>query len=155
MGYYVKLHESTVVIPKENLEEAYKCMCRLNVNYHDIKRGGSFRGDKWFSWMDDNYPETCETFLDIIDALGFGYETTSDGNVRISYYDNKAGQEDLFFRSIAHLIPGEESCMFWVGEDGDRWVWLFTGGKMFIVKRNETNEFMPDFSNEQKSIDNG
>jgi len=158
MGYYVKLHDSTVVIPKENLEEAYECMCRLNTTHHDVKRGGSWdQGklvEKWFSWMDENYPETCLNFLEIIEALGFNYEGMSNGDIKIVFYDSKTGQEDIFFRSIAHLFKDEESCMFWIGEDGDRWIWLFSGGKMFIVTQKDTKEFMPDFSNNIKSIGN-
>jgi len=151
MGYYVKLHESTVVIPKENLEEAYNCMCRLNTTHHDIKRGGNGRDAKWFSWMDDNYPETCANTEEIFEDLGFEHSVNEDG-MTFTDYDNKTGQEELFFRSIAHLIK-DETYMLWLGEDGDRWAWLFVDGKMYHATQKKTEEFMPDFYNELKSVE--
>lgn len=143
MGYYVNLQESTVQLAKENLDEAFRCFHALETNYDHLKHGGS-RTEKWFSWMND-WTEDCKNAIDVFERLGFDI-IVHDGFIEFDSYDNKTGQEDLFFRAIAHLIP-DESVMFWVGEDNHRWVWLFDGGKMFIVKRDKTEEFMPDFHN--------
>lgn len=64
MGYYVRTTYSSAFIPKENLDKAYEAMCALNTTHDHEKRGGSWSAGeqqkKWFSWMDENYPETCE-----------------------------------------------------------------------------------------------
>lgn len=74
--------------------------------------------------MDENYPETCANAQEILTELGFETEFDEAGNLLITEYDSKEGQEDLFFQSIAHLIPSE-SYMLWIGEDGEKYAWIF------------------------------
>lgn len=154
MGYYVNLVESTVVLSKSNLDEMFRCFHRLEVNYDHMKRGCGYNNgqvyEKWFSWMND-WTKECEDAVDVVNRLGFVlYEY--DDHWKVSDYDNKMGQEDLFFRSIAHLV-NDGSYMCWEGEDEEKWGWVFEDGKMFIVRPEGTEEFMPDFSNpEVKSI---
>lgn len=138
MGYYVRLEDNNVLIPRSKLEDAYQAMCRLNETHNKEKRGGSWVGGKetkHFSWMDANYPETCPSALDIIEALGFGTELDTEG-ITIQGYDNKTGSEDLFFESIAPFIEKQFEShekypfMEWTGEEGARWRWIFKDGKM-------------------------
>ena len=152
MGYYVNLKESTAILPYECLIEAYNCFLALETNYDHMKNGGG-GGIKWFSWMND-WTDECKTAAETLDCLGFHLVET-DGGYLISEYDQKEGQADIFFRSISHLLS--DSYMFWIGEDGERWAWVFEDGKMFIVKPNSTEEFMPDFNNPQtpKAIEHG
>ena len=130
MGYNVSLDRSTAVIKKENLQEAYKLMCDLNKD-DSLKGGGSYgpgsKREYWFSWMDANYPDKCKTAEEVLEELGFGCNTDEEGNLLIEYYDNKTGQEDLFFKAMGHLVEGE---MEWRGEDGAVWKWLFSGDGM-------------------------
>ena len=109
MGYYTKITDSTLTIPADNLEPAYQAMCKLNWN-NSIKNGGRYpknpdaddsapRDDKWFSWMDWNYHETCSDAKSILEALGFETELTDDGLV-IFGYDSKTGNEDVFIRDF-------------------------------------------------------
>ena len=130
MGYYVTLDNSTAVIKKENQDEAYKILCDLNKE-DDLKRGGSFCGgkktEKWFSWMDADYPEKCKDVIEIIEELGFDGEVDDEGDFHINYYDNKTGQEKLFFERIGHLVEGE---MEWSGEDGHHFKWTFDDGEL-------------------------
>lgn len=130
MGYYVTLNNSTAVIRKENQDEAYKILCDLNKE-DDLKRGGSWSGgkytEKWFSWMDSNYPEKCKDVVDIIQELGFNGNVDDEGDFYIYGYDNKTGQEQLFFERIAHLVEGE---MEWTGEDGYHFKWVFEDGEL-------------------------
>lgn len=126
MGYYVQISESTAKIPKENLTEAYNAMCALNTTHDHAKRGGSWSGGKqserWFSWMDSNYPETCADAKAILEQLGFETYYNDNGDLVIDYYDNKTGQEDLFMESISKLATGYIS---WKGEDGSKWKTTF------------------------------
>lgn len=140
MGYYVNISESSIFIKKENFELCYEAMCALN-NDNDIKRGGAFGKDiqyvennewdqnKWFSWMDWNYPETCKTFVDILDALGFEYNLDEEGNLVYLTYSSKIGQEDLFFKAIAPFI-NKGSYVNWMGEDNLMWQWYFDGKEL-------------------------
>ena len=126
MGYYIRLEESTAVLPKKHQAEAYRRMCALNDN-DDLKQGGSWsdgQEEKWFSWMDPNYPDTCADAKAILTDLGFWFPDLSDKSDDLVFedYDSKAGQEDLFIFTIGNLMTGY---MVWSGEDGDKWRWEF------------------------------
>jgi len=124
MGYYVRLEESTAVLPKKHQAEAYRRMCALN-DYDERKQGGSWsdgQEEKWFSWMDPNYPDTCADAKAILADLGFWFDENEDGDLLFTDYDSKAGQEDLFIFTIGNLMTGY---MVWCGEDGDKWRWEF------------------------------
>lgn len=133
MGYYVTITDSNVYIPADSLDEAYERMCALNTTHDHLKSGGSYSGGKqharWFSWMSENYPAECSNVGEILDMLGFETSHMSDGSLSIDYYDNKTGQESLFFEAIADLIP-EGSIIDWRGEDGEIVRWYFDGQTM-------------------------
>lgn len=128
MGYYVQIKHSTAVIPREALRNAYLKMCALDVTHDHHKRGGSWNGgqqtEKWFSWMDANYVETCKSAKDILEMLGFETQYNSRGDLLIESYDNKTGQEDLFLEAIKYDASG---VIEWVGEDGDCYTTQFLG----------------------------
>lgn len=128
MGYYVNIVESTARVPAQNLARVYEIMCSLNETHDHEKRGGSYSGgkqtEKWFSWMDANYPETCEDAQAIFEMLGFETEYNSAGDLLLTGYDNKMGQEDLFLEAIENYVIGEIS---WEGENGEDWTTKFFG----------------------------
>lgn len=128
MGYYVQITKSTAVIPKANLQRAYEKMCALNVTHHNQKHGGSYKGgekcESWFSWMDANYPAKCKDAQAVLDMLGFSTEYNQQGDLLITYYDNKMGQEDLFMEAIKNEAVGK---IHWRGEEGDAWTTEFFG----------------------------
>lgn len=130
MGYYVEVVDSNWVIPKKNLDDAYKSMCDLNWR-NDLKSGGRYpadeslddsqpRPDKWFSWMEWNYHETCKDAKEVLDHVGFDTFYTDKGDLAIVYYDNKTGAEELFLATIAPYSE-DGSCIVWRGEDGSVW----------------------------------
>jgi hypothetical protein len=131
MGYYVHIEDSNCMLPHKHASLAYWRMCDLNKHDH-LKRGGSSTGEKWFSWMDANYPETCKTALDVLVELGFDVEAQDDGFV-IYGYDNKSGQEELFLGTISDLlrtVQNENSTqnkpfIVWRGEDDMVWKDLY------------------------------
>ena len=135
MGYYVKINSSTATIPAKNRDEVFQIWKDLNKpeNNH-LKKGGSWRDGKqhtwWYSWMPANYDETVESVEDILNELGFeSYLDPFDG-IGIAEYEGKTGQEELFFKSVSHLMTGE---ILWEGEDGSTWVWHL--GKKDTVQR--------------------
>lgn len=128
MGYYVRIVKSTAFVPAKNLDRVYDIMCSLNETHDHEKRGGTWCGGKrtvkCFSWMDENYPETCKDAQAIFNQLGF--ETTYDdvGNLHLVAYDSKMGQEDLFLKSISTNVIGK---IDWIGEEGETWSTVFMG----------------------------
>jgi len=129
MGYYVRANCLPFRMKKKNFDEAYRLMCELN-NLPDSEKRGGGNNERWFSWMDANYPETCADFLAILDALGFHPEFDKlTGDIVDLEYDSKIGQEDLFFRAIGHLVE-PNSFIYWEGEDGEKWRWVFDGKGM-------------------------
>jgi hypothetical protein len=133
MGYYVTLIDSTAAIPADRLDECYKALCALN-DRDNLKRGDAYqagsRTERWFAWMDANYPETCEDAKAVFEALGFECEQDEPTDpLRILSYDDKTGQEELFLSAAAPFMePG--STMEWQGEEGERWLHKFDGTSM-------------------------
>ena len=132
MGYYVN-GNGELRIKKENLGKAHEALMSLQDAPPKAKRGGSSGGDKapryWFSWM----PEDLRTLVDtkaVFAELGFEVNENEDGDLLISCYDNKTGQEDVFFAAAAPFI--EDGEYEWTGEDGIFWLWKFEDGRMFV-----------------------
>lgn len=142
MGYYVNIVESTAKIPAANLQKAYENMCLLNTTHDHVKRGCCWSGgkqtEKFFSWMDENYPETCEDAQAVLEQLGFETEYNEDGDLLITGYDSKTGQEDLFLESITYFTEGT---IEWHGEDGDTWTTEFQGEG--IIEGTVVREALP------------
>ena len=132
MGYYVS-GNGELRIKKENLDKAHDALMALQDAPPKAKRGGSSGGDKaprfWYSWM----PEDLRTLADtkaVFAELGFEVSDNEDGDLLISCYDNKSGQEDVFFAAAAPFIEDDE--YEWTGEDGIFWLWKFEDGRMFV-----------------------
>lgn len=132
MGYYVS-GNGELRIKAENLGKAYEALMALQDAPAKAKRGGSSGGGQeprfWYSWM----PEDLRTLPDtksVFETLGFEVRDDENGDLLISCYDNKTGQEDVFFAAAAPFI--EDGDYEWTGEDSDFWAWEFEGGKMFV-----------------------
>lgn len=144
MGYYVR-GEGEFFLRNNRLDRAYEEMCALNDD-DSLKRGGRYNiedagkpeglrynPNRWFSWMDYNYPETCSDVFAIMRMLGFTILEKENENgcikVRVSY-DDKTGQEELFTEVLArHCTHGE---LYWTGEDGEQWREVFSEGKRIV-----------------------
>lgn len=141
MGYYVTLEESNIFIEKKHFDAIYQKMCDLN-DFHELKRGGGFGmnndpvegdrypRDKWFSWMDYNYPETCSNMFEILQALGFEWTLDKDGNlINLSYYD-KTGNEEYFLQCFAGYTRDGDYLSFRGEENDDYFRFVFHSGAM-------------------------
>lgn len=149
MGYYIGTGDVEIFLDKKHFEDVYKKMCELN-DFHELKRGGSFgantdevEGDryprnKWFSWMEYNYPEIYSDMKSILVALGFEIEYDKDGNlVGLGYYD-KSGNEDYFLSCFAGYVK-DGSYIEWKGEETDDYFrYIFKDGKMIHQKAEMT-----------------
>jgi hypothetical protein len=132
MGYYVN-GNGELRIKAENLGKAYEALMALQDAPDKAKRGGSYSANErryWFSWM----PEDLRTLPDtkaVFAELGFEVDSDENGDLLIRCYDNKTGQEEVFFAAAAPFI--EEGEYEWEGEDGEFWKWSFHDGKMFLL----------------------
>lgn len=134
MGYYVSMHSSDWEITES--PELLAVLKEMPTRYHAIKRGGSSNGESWFSWVNDEEFVNATSCQDIINA--FGFETSeSNGVVSIDGYNNKNGQEDLLLAVLAPFVK-EGSQMEWSGEEGERWLWVVRGGKMWTCQETRT-----------------
>ena len=139
MGYYVS-GNGALRIKSENLGKAYEALMALQDAPPKSKRGGSSGGDKapryWYSWM----PEDLRTLADTTAVFAeLGFETRIEeptGDLIISCYDNKTGQEDVFIAAAAPFI--EDGDYEWTGEDGTFWLWKFEDGRMFVQQGNRS-----------------
>ena len=149
MGYYVDTAEREITINKEQFDNCYKAMCKLNDN-DNVKRGGGWNSTgitsddprpkelnyhpaKWFSWMDANYPAKCKTFVEILEELGFAdlLFDEKNGDLIALVYDSKTGNEYEFFDVIAPFVK-KGSYINWIGEDNSQYQWYFDGEKLII-----------------------
>jgi len=143
MGYYTRITEADIFVSKDDFEYCYEAMCKLN-DRDDLKTGGSwgagisetrpegmnYHPNRWFSWMDANYPETCKNMQAILYALGFeDIKFDADGNMISLWYDNKTGAEDLFLQVIAPYVKAG-GYLNWQGEDGSHYQYSFNGKEM-------------------------
>lgn len=141
MGYYVSTIDNDFFLDKDHFDDVYKKMCELN-DYNDLKRGGSYGSNqdidttdrypknRWFSWMEYNYPEIYKDLFGILQSLGFEYSLDEQGNMNgISYPYNKTGNEEYFLCCFAGFVK-DGSYLEFEGEDYSHWKYVFKNGKM-------------------------
>jgi hypothetical protein len=133
MGYYVTLTDADFLIPKAKEAKAIGALKALNdPKYDQQKQGGTWDGTgksaAWYSWMTADYDQHVKSCAEVFTQLGFEVEETAEG-LRLTGYDNKTGQEDLFLAAVAPYVQ-EDSYLNWRGEDGILYRFQFDGEKM-------------------------
>jgi hypothetical protein len=134
MGYSATINTSSLVIPRDNLQQVYHIWCNINSPKYDyLKQGQTYDSNnvmrKHYLWMDIDYHKNVDCVFDIIDLLQFVYRINAINNVCIDYfYGDKVGQEYLFICAIAHLLP--DGKIVWVGEDAHIFEWEIRNGVM-------------------------
>jgi len=138
MGYYVRITNSNVFIPKVKQEAAYKALCALNTD-DSLKGGGSYGPPpeggpsvclkKWFSWMDPNYPEKCKDLKEVLEEVGFDVELSEAGDILSLGYDSKTGDQEYFLTALAPFVTNG-SFIEWQGEEGEKWRHEFDGHRI-------------------------
>ena len=136
MGYYVNITNSNFHMLSGQKEQAYKAVCAINdPKYNHLKRGGSSgpdgKSEHWYSWMPADYPSQTETLEDVLELLGFELWHNSNGDIVGLGYDNKTGNEEIFFLAMAPYVT-PESWVMWTGEDHANWAWEFAEGTMYL-----------------------
>ncbi len=139
MGYYTTITDADFLIPTANEAAALAALKALNgPEYNSQKQGGSWgagaegKSEAWYSWMTADYDQHVRSCADVFEQLGFEVETTAEG-MRLTGYDNKTGQEDLFLNAAAPYVAAG-SFLAWRGEDGTLYRFEFDGTKMIEME---------------------
>jgi hypothetical protein len=137
MGYYTTITDADFLIPAANEAAALAALKALNdPKYNEQKQGGSWdntgKSAAWYSWMDADYDQKVKNCGDVFGMLGFEFEETADG-LRLTGYDSKTGQEDLFLAAVAPYVKAG-SYLAWRGEDGTLYRFEFDGTKMIEME---------------------
>lgn len=135
MSYYIEILKSDLVIPNDNKQMVLTRWKELNDSHYNYqKRGGNsdpVNPQYWYSGMPSDYDKTSKSAEDIIELLRFNYRVVENGDIEITKFNGKAGQEELFFRAIADLVPSGKLVQ-WLGEDGEKQVWYFDGHQLKV-----------------------
>jgi len=168
MGYYIGTEDVNIFLDKKYFDDVYKKMCELN-DFHELKRGGSFgantdevEGDryprnKWFSWMEYNYPEIYSDMESILQALGIEFTLDDDGNLVSLWYHDKSGNEDYFFSCFAGFVKDGSYINMKGEESEDYYRYIFKDGKMIhqsadvVIKYNEADQEVYEFGKPSSS----
>ena len=106
MGTYIYIH-GHISYDKDKENDIIQALKDLNKR-DDLKNGGSSNGQKWFSWMNENYDEYLSSVEEMLTELGFESSMEIDTDTKEVRYDlhynDKWGQHELFFIAMApHL----------------------------------------------------
>lgn len=133
----VRTIKCDVLIKKDNLDAAFKCLCELNNQDHLKTYGSDHRPkeDCHFAKLPWNYPETFSGFgvNGILIQLGFETNQIDEGDLRVVSFGNdgypqKAGDEEHFFDALAPFIESG-GVITWIDENQERFQWLFVNGQ--------------------------
>jgi len=122
MGYHVDMMDASFNMKKENLLPALKAVKDF------IRVSAQLR------WVDNYTILNASNLAEVMEE--FKYELSVDdlGNVYdIGYDSDKQGDEETIFRVIAPYVE-PDSYIEMLGEDGDRWRYLFKDGVLKILQ---------------------
>lgn len=128
MGYCASQHDAKFGIKYEHHEAALEAIKGLIGSGKETSQ--DFRtGERSFSWVDSKDLMDARHIESAFDAWGWRVRFFEDPNpdiVSIQFEAEKIGDEAILFEAIAPFVePG--SFIEMLGEDGDRWRWMFDG----------------------------
>ena len=117
MGYCMSQDEAKFAITKSKQAAALKSLKALAKSTK-------------LTWTTSEDILAAKTLAGAMEELRWPVEEDEDGNViSIEFSGEKAGDEMKFFGAIAEHV--DDGCFIEMhGEDGSRWRWVFSGGKV-------------------------
>lgn len=83
--------------------------------------------DKRYSWVGLKEVRACETLVGALSVWRWEAVHRGDGTVEVeSFEGEKSGSDFDMFQAIAPFVKAG-SCIEMLGEDGERWRWVFDG----------------------------
>ena len=120
MGYGMHLHDNEFFMKEEDKKSAL----------HSLKKmvPGKYR------WTHTDDFKDAHSFGEAMEAWRWAIHEDDDGNVDdIEFEGENAGDDLVMFKVIAPFVK-KGSYIEMVGEEGDRWRWVFDGGMCEEVK---------------------
>lgn len=133
MGYSASLVASSFRIDRDHHKAALAAVKAL-LDRPDLMSGKRTQGGRLisqhFAWVDSDKLLAARTLPDAIAEWGWEVEQDDDYNiVDIDFDSEKLGDEDALWAALApYVATGSHIEM--VGEDGERWRWLFRNGRV-------------------------
>lgn len=130
MGYCMNMQDSSFYIPKASFSDALAAIKGV-MNNSDKMHGASYEGGKetcrWYSWVNTDAVLAAETLQEAMCVWRWKPYVSDSGDIEgISFFGEKSGQDEVFFRAIAPFVKSDSYiCMH--GEDGAHWRWYFDG----------------------------
>ena len=117
MGYGMSQDEAKFTIAKGKQVAALKSLKALAKNTK-------------LTWVTAEDILASKTLVGAMEELRWPVEEDDDGNITaIEFSGEKAGDEMKFFGALAEYV--DDGCFIEMhGEDGTRWRWVFSGGKV-------------------------
>ena len=123
MGYCIELIEKNFKI-KPNCEVEL-----INKIKEFCKNFKGYNGDGKITWVDKNSVLESNSLEEIFDEFRYPLTKLDDGSYDIDYFSGeKLGDDYSFFFTIAPFVE-DGSYIEMLGEDGDKWRWIFKDGK--------------------------
>lgn len=114
MGYCISMTADNFCIDESNLRKALKAIQALAENCQT------------YSWINQGF-EKIKTFEKMMDEWRYPVAFDDDGNVNsIEFCGEKIGDDMDLWNAIAPYVKAD-SYIEMIGEDGDRWRWMFNG----------------------------
>lgn len=145
MSVYAFIKSSNVIIKEENQEAALEAIKSVNADHTNKIVGSpgeetrpensksvSDDANYWFKWLEWNYDELIHNLEEFFDKLDFGTEKKANGDIEVTDYANKTGDEEFFFRVLAPFInPG--SYIKWETDYKSKYRWDFDGKNLIVT----------------------
>ena len=171
MGYYISTPNTDFSIATADLPRFFDLVANLmsDKNIEENGNGGTHsngtKTESWYAWVNTENVRKAVADRDIVRVfVEWGYELweTSE-HEGITHYridirngDAKIGDEETFFAAIAPIVVSG-SFIDCIGEDGERWRWLWENEKFFSqevirveIHHGEPNEIYFEDANKQK-----
>ena len=126
MGYCIVLENSEFRIKTLDLAKAAQAIRGL----HGSETIGDSSG-RHFSWVDKGF-HLLDGIDNLLKAWRWAPEFADDGSIcGLEFEGEKSGDDEILFGALAPFVVADSFLMF-LGEDGDRWRYLFDGKGMEI-----------------------
>lgn len=134
MGYCIEMTESKFAIKKDNFENALKSLKAVfvpeNMNCYDYIGGKKY---PHFSWVDTRTVLESINLVEALEEIRYVPQYNQNGDIcNVEFIGQKYGDEEIFFRALAPYVEAG-SYLYFKGEDGNKWKWVFNDGSVQCV----------------------
>jgi hypothetical protein len=117
MGYCIELTDNNFKIKKENLDDAFKALKEF------------MKTKKKVMWVEPSIIIKTKDVFEAFEEIGYPLATDKNGDYILDYFcGEKLGDDLEILKSIAPYVEKDTYIEF-VGEDGDKFRFVFDGNK--------------------------